>query len=70
MIKKSTCNKENRDYIIITRALLYLKLVGAYGRFCHNKTLVEFDLVQHEISFPGSSDVSLRPTSLVPAKQI
>ena len=27
--------------------------------FWYNKTLVEFDLVQHQISFAGSSDVTL-----------
>ena len=62
-----------RHFIIITGTLLYLKLVGTQGMFWYNRTFVEIDLVQHQISFAGSSDVgsvSLRPTSLFPARQI
>ena len=39
--------------------------------FCYNKTLVEFDLVQHQISFTGSSDARLSfssPGITCPAK--
>ena len=32
--------------------------------FWHNKTLVKFDLIQHQISFAGSSDVRLSFSSL------
>ena len=41
--------------------------------FWYNKTPVEFDLVQHQISLPGQvmlGSASLLTTSPVPAKQI
>ena len=51
-----------RDFIIITSTLLKLKLFGSYKMFWFNKTFLEFDLVQHRISFARSSNFRISIT--------
>ena len=63
LIKQAFANKETgRFYRYYKEAAVFevgWTIEPEFNMFWYNKTLVEFDLVQHQISFAGSSDVRL-----------